>query len=505
MKLEKLLAENMLRFGVKNLNNTNVQQILTIVEQAAAVAGKPVPKTYEEFAALDAPEVVATPGYKELFTRLFEIQAGKGNGYNNSEKQATESIGWWTNSPQLNKQQSNAKNFTDNVIKNLAAAIAALESVKAGKITARIEDIDNRLKLLKDAKSKLDSLITNNIYITNWNPYNSTNDKIYALSTQTYAWDDPKVISSRTPFTSELTKFVKNADGESSPGKQIYTKQTFSAIPNDIKIKLVQESVQKARNSGKPISKADRIFVGPKNTAALYSKTTVTNPTAEAAPQALPISYPPKDPTDPLVQNFFGDDQYQVSSEQQASFTSMLQQAVEFCKTSGTILEVKYQAGSSTSTVPTSFKGGNAALTDARLGSIETVLASTIAANPDLQGVKVTKLGAERHVEVGPPYNKAKYSLDKRKADPVLKAEYDKIYGPYRGSYGEFIIIYQPKADTSTEPDSTVEYTPVGNWAIKVDWNKIRFPEINLPNIGIMPKQKPFNASNFNPTACWKG
>jgi uncharacterized protein HemY len=40
MKLEKLLAENMLRFGVKNLNNTDVQQILTIMEQAAAAGSQ---------------------------------------------------------------------------------------------------------------------------------------------------------------------------------------------------------------------------------------------------------------------------------------------------------------------------------------------------------------------------------------------------------------------------------------------------------------------------------
>lgn len=500
MKLEKLLAENMLRFGVKNLNESHVQQILTLVEQAT---GK-MPTTFEEFTALDSPDVVKTPGYDELFKRVFEIQAGKGTGYNNSEKQATETIGWWTNSPQFNQQQSNTKNFTDNVVKNLDAAIKSLESIKAGTLKVEIQDLDNRLTLLKQAKSKLDNLISNKIYITNWNR-NLSNDKIYPLSLKTYAWDDATVVRTRTPGAIDLTKFIKNVDGESEPGKQIYPKQTFSAIPDGIKIQLVRESVQKARESGKPISKADRIFIGPKNTAALYSKTTATSPASEIAPVALPVAYPPKDPNSPLLQNFFGDDKYQVSSEQQATFASMLQQAVQYCKSQGTILEVQYKAGSSTSKVPTSFAGGNAGLTDERLKSIEKVLSATIGANPDLQGVKVTKQGAERRVEVGPPYNKAKYSLDKRKADPAVKAEYDKIYGPYRGSYGEFIIIYQPKADVPTEPDSTVEYTPVGNWAIRINWHEIRIPSIDLPNIGRLPKQKPFDPRKANTLACWKG
>jgi len=501
MKLEKLLAENMLRFGVKNLNDIEVSNITAIMEQTATS----IPKTYKEFAALDAPEVVATPGYTELFTRVFEIQAGKGNGYNNSTQQATETIGWWTNSPQLNKQQSNAKNYTNNVIKNIEAAINALESIKSGKMSAELQDLDNRLALLKQAKSKLDNLVADNIYITGWNPYNSAADKIYLLSQKTYAWDDPTVVRARTPFTSELNKFIKNVDGESAPGKQIYTKQTFSAIPNDIKIKLVQESVQKARNSGKPISKADRIFVGPKNTAALYSKTSTNAPESELVPLAFPIAYPPKDPNSPLVQNFFGDDQFVVSGEQKASFNSMLQQAVEFCKSQGTILEVQYKAGSSTSKVPTSFAGGNAGLTDARLKAIEETLTSTISGNADLKGIKITKLAPERLVEVGPAYDRAKYSLDKRKANPAVNDEYNKIYGPYRGSYGEFVIIYQPKPEPSPEvPGEDVKYTPVGNWAIKVDWYEIRIPSITIPKIGKLPiKHKASNARSFNTTACW--
>lgn len=501
MNLKNILAENMLRFGVKNLSNKDMYRISTLIEQTVSNS---TPKTYEEFAALDSPDVSATPGYAELFKRVFELQAGKGSGYNNSVNQATETIGWWTNSPQINQQQSNTKNTTDNVIKNINAAINALQLVKSGKLNIELQDIDQRLTLLKQAKSKLDNLISKQIYVTNWNR-NIGGDKIYPLSLQTYAWDDATVIRTKIPGANELIKFIDNIDGESAPGKQIYPKQTFSAIPNDIKIKLVQESIKKAQRAGDSISKADRIFIGPKNTAALYAKTTVTNPSAEIAPVALPIAYPPKDPNLPALQNFFGDDQYQVSSEQQAAFANMLQQAAQYCKTQGTILEVQYKAGSSTSKVPTGFPGGNKALTDKRLQSLETVLASTISNNADLQGIKVTKLNPERKVEVGPNYDREKYSLDKRKANPSVKTEYDKIYGPHRGSYGEFVIIYQPNPERPTDPETSIEYIPVGNWAIKVDWHKIRIPSITIPKFGKMPTQKPFDPRKARTMDCWNG
>jgi hypothetical protein len=216
---------------------------------------------------------------------------------------------------------------------------------------------------------------------------------------------------------------------------------------------------------------------------------------------AFPIAYPPKNPNSPLIQNFFGDDKYQVSPEQQAGFASTLQQAVQYCKSQGTILEVQYKAGSSTSKVPTRFPRGNEGLTDARLKSIDTVLASTIANNPDLKGIKVTKLDPERKVEVGPAYDGDTYSPEKRKANPETQKKYDALYGPHRGSYGEFVIIYQPQPE---EPSSNTEYTPIGNWAIKIDWHKIRIPKISIPKIGVMqPKQR--RAKNFSTTDCWAG
>jgi len=495
MNLQKILAENMLRFAPKNLDKASISNILTIIEQAG-ISG--LPKTYEEFIALDSADVTKTPGYVELFKRVFELQSGKGTGYNNSEQYATETIGWWSGSPQLNNQQNRAKDQTDNVIKNIDFMISSLESIKSGKFNIQISDLDKRLMLLKQVRAQLNSLMSKDIYINNWRPQGvDQTGKIYNLSTKVYG--DIDRLSSTVPAPSDLQKFLTNIDAESAPGKQIYSKQTYSSkIPDTDKVKLISQAIQKARNANKPLSNADRIYIGPKNTAVLYSKQEQTTP---PAPMAFPIAYPPKNPNSPLIQNFFGDDKYQVSSEQQAGFASTLQQAVQYCKSQGTILEVQYKAGSSTSKVPTRFAGGNAGLTDERLKSIDTVLASTIANNPDLKGIKVTKLDPERKVEVGPVYDRATYSPDKRKANPETQKKYDALYGPHRGSYGEFVIIYQPQPE---EPSSNTEYTPIGNWAIKIDWHEIRIPKISIPKIGVMqPKQR--RAKNFSTTDCWAG
>jgi hypothetical protein len=209
---------------------------------------------------------------------------------------------------------------------------------------------------------------------------------------------------------------------------------------------------------------------------------------------------------DPMVQNFFGDDQFVVTQDKIQGLTNTLTSLVNDAKSEGKILSVSYRVGSATSKVPTSFPGKNKGLTNARAEALKKVMTEIIANNPDLSGVSVKEGEHELHVEIGPNYDKDVYGLTKRKADPELEAEYNERFGPYRGSWGEFAITYQPSQPVS--PGEVAEYdtsfTARGDWTLEITWWKFKFPKI------FKKKNRPkgrgiFSGPGYTPTSkCWE-
>ena len=209
---------------------------------------------------------------------------------------------------------------------------------------------------------------------------------------------------------------------------------------------------------------------------------------------------------DPMVQNFFGDDQFVVTQDKIQGLTNTLTSLVNDAKSEGKILSVSYRVGSATSKVPTSFPGKNKGLTNARAEALKKVMTEIIANNPDLSGVSVKEGEHELHVEIGPNYDKDVYGLTKRKADPELEAEYNERFGSYRGSWGEFAITYQPSQPVS--PGEVAEYdtsfTARGDWSLEITWWKFKKPKI------FKKKNRPkgrgiFSGPGYTPTSkCWE-
>lgn len=101
-----------------------------------------------------------------------------------------------------------------------------------------------------------------------------------------------------------------------------------------------------------------------------------------------------------------------------------------------TIGLASYEIIATTSKVPSTKyanAGGNDKLAQDRSNAIKSSV-NDILPTTQLVGTLNDVQGTEELGERGPEYDRAKFSLDKRNADPNVKAEYENIYGPHRQS-----------------------------------------------------------------------
>jgi hypothetical protein len=245
--------------------------------------------------------------------------------------------------------------------------------------------------------------------------------------------------------------------------------------------------------------------------------TTVTNNPAPPVPTTIPQSYsgtyPAVDQPNPELQNFYLiDNEINVSTQNKAKFDALVKTLLANIPKNEKIVEVKISAGSSTSKVPTTYKGGdykgnitigqknNEFLAADRCVKIEEALTAVVKTNiPDVTNIKIEQrqIAANRGTEY--TEKERSYYFSSGVLDPTKKNAYDKAYGPYKGSYGSVTIITESVQIIPPEVGPSVKIS--SNWQTRID---SKHKNVTPPRRG---KSSPgggqtFVGVTFNTTKC---
>lgn len=492
MKLEKLLAENMLRFGVKNLSESQLNTIIQLVEQAVKT-----PTRLDQLS--DSEAVKNTPGYADLLSRLIDL-ANKNKGTVAEVK----SLNYWAGGLGDDKNVKYTSLLTTNI-----AAIAA--AIAADPQKANYPDLTALNTLLADNAK-------NNVYV-NWNTVFPRLTTQLVTIAKTIKTTPANIKLIKNPeIVKEVNNVIKNFTVQSN-GKDVIPKSAVATIVDADKIKLIAAAVAQAAAAGKKIKGSDHIVIAPKTEIDSIQRELITLEATQGQEVATSFTWPSIDAPNPELNNFFGDNMYIVSADQKAKFATLLKTAVDSLKAQGlTLTSIGYNAGSSTSAVPTAYIGqgkvgktyspdNNKVLVTDRLASIEGALLEAIENNPDTANLPIRKLPSDPQPNQGPVWGdteRAKYPLDKRDPksptyDATIANEYNAIYGKHRFSFGSFTITGTKVPPT--EPDKKITYSAIGNWGIKLSWNEIKITPPNMP--GSIPNVSVYKSSG-NGISCPK-
>jgi hypothetical protein len=194
-------------------------------------------------------------------------------------------------------------------------------------------------------------------------------------------------------------------------------------------------------------------------------------------------TYPDNTKQNPELQNFYlTDNETAVSADRRAKFEAMVSELKSLIPSNETIKEIHIKAGSSTSQVPTKYKGGayktieegqrnNIALAADRCAQIEAVLNEIVKQQfPGFTG-KIVVDARDMKPNNGPAYTSTErsYFFGTGKLDPAKKSEYEEKYGPYKGSYGSVMVIAEGKAGIPTEAGDEIQ-VPETEYYIDLGW-----------------------------------
>jgi hypothetical protein len=492
MKLEKLLAENMLRFGVKNLNNSAVEKLTHLLEQTAPGT---LPKSVNDL--LDSPEVKAAPGYDEVIGRLIKL-ANKGK-----HKVNVTSLKYWQGSAMT--QNPDVK-YTDMIINALPKINTYLETPGLApqivtNLKAKLPAFEKLVALLADNKK-------NNIYIKIIDNLPYTQRACLNLmktpnpAAIKLAVDEILGTNSLNQINALVTNFAAQRNGTDLISKTVISEITDADKLDLLKTALIQLEEEKKKGAvsstgqgvsvgGVGMGAVSRIIIAPSTEIEALTRTVSQEVIANPEPVVVAVTYPDvKIPNNTEAQNFFGDNISQVTPEQKQLFAERLATAVTALKAKGvTITEIRYNSGASTSKVFTKYLGpgklaatssaaNNIPLVNDRLASIDATLKRVIEENPDVNKVKIVKLQSDPLPNQGPEYKRGQWNFGiDGKIVPNEKAAYEAMYAPHRYSFGAFILI--GNAVPPAEEKETVTYTGQGKWRIKLVWDKLNiFPPL---------------------------
>lgn len=497
-----------------------------------------LPQTFQEFVKLEtSPQVKAIPAFTEFWSRLYELKNKrkviKSGGLVSYEK----SIRLW-----LGDTSKESRYVNDIIVQKLNEILTWATTVRNDpeRVNKMVNLSKTNVLTFKGAPSTdgtKESAVDNYINLVNLfiKKMKDLNDAQIYLQTTYF---DPKSPKAHGTVWNQLTNKESKAGStnyfeykglydllpmidsvDEKTGKQLIQKKSMSSMSDDIKIELLNKIQEKADNAAKIIqTKKGKRGRKIKNATSLgitlggevvdFTKEdtqTQQMKQEEVASQPIEIDspYPSKSMTDPAVRDFFKDDQLIISAQQKAGFATALADAVNGALKIGKIIEVGYAAGSSTSKVRTAYKStkyspeNNETLVDDRLAEIEKVMNETIDANENLKGIpKVFRKDKRERYPNNPKSpewgdaERKKYPLEKRqklvngkpnpKFDQRVADEYDKIYGPYRGSFGSFYLKVQPGPQIVNQPITVeqVSYSAQGKYNIFAAWWEL--PEIDI-------------------------
>ena len=305
MKLEKLLAENMLRFGVKNLSESQLNTIIQLVEQAVKT-----PTRLDQLS--DSEAVKSTPGYADLLSRLIDL-ANKNKGTVAEVK----SLNYWAGGLGDDKNVKYTSLLTTNI-----AAIAA--AIAADPQKANYPDLTALNTLLADNAK-------NNVYV-NWNTVFPRLTTQLVTIAKTIKTTPANIKLIKNPeIVKEVNNVIKNFTVQAN-GKDVIPKSAVATIVDADKIKLIAAAVAQAAAAGKKIKGSDHIVIAPKTEIDSIQRELITLDATQGQEVARSFTWPSIDAPNPELNNFFGDNMYIVSTDQKAKFATLLKTAVDSLK-----------------------------------------------------------------------------------------------------------------------------------------------------------------------------
>lgn len=288
------------------------------------------------------------------------------------------------------------------------------------------------------------------------------------------------------------------------------------------KQKIAEKERITGNDANKVLKSVEAVVIGSTQGETAKAITSPATP-KKIEPVVLSAAYPDPSVSSPQLQNFFlGDDTIEVSPEAKNGFVDMIESIKAQIPAGSTITEVLVWAKSSTSKVPSTYKGqGNVVLVQDRYTAATTALAEVAKQQlPEFSG-NVTIVPAKPEYirpNLGPEWTEddriKRFPLNKRKKtlkngqpnpefDPKVLAAYEAKYGAYKGSAG-YIQIKVSSTETETKttpPEPEVKVTQ--NWYLRLntksspDWN------LKLPKFW---KSKGGGGIIWNggaPTKCW--
>ena len=210
-----------------------------------------------------------------------------------------------------------------------------------------------------------------------------------------------------------------------------------------------------------------------------------TSPTSEGGTYDTPYTatYPENTKQNPELQNFYlTDNDIIVTDERKDKFNTMVSELKSLIPSSETIKEIHIKAGSSTSQVPTTYKKGkyktieegqenNITLSNDRCLEIENVLNEIVKNQFPDDTSKITIDSRDIKPNNGPSYTKKDRNYffgEFQKLDPAKKEEYDKKYGPYKGSYGSVMVVTEGFIEDERPPEE--QSTRFEQYYITLQW-----------------------------------
>jgi hypothetical protein len=359
----------------------------------------------------------------------------------------------------------------------------------------------------------------------------------------------PKPSSISSAFVDTVTKNIKNTKNLVSGG---------FTMDCDTKLQLLTKlsSNPKVKEKGvDAIKRARYIKVSPSNKSDI--KVTEKGMVQTIVGTEV-ISYPPSgtentDEGEKISTSMMPDNGYKIADEAKIEIKNLILEGIQLItsKPNGRVTRMYYGSAASTSTVNTTFTGvdkngeiipgeskkeNNIALVEARTKSINAYLKAVIEESKNTlpnkdkvtvsegETVKNPNQGPEWVVDkpsgdkgefkgnYGPLYLTEKkkdtkttpqkfYSPDRRKNDPSVKEEYDKVFGPYRfnGGYVNIVGEWDQVAE-----ENEIAVVSVGTWTISASWEKPGPPPKKRKVRGNRGGGESFIGVELNTLGCFK-
>jgi hypothetical protein len=277
-------------------------------------------------------------------------------------------------------------------------------------------------------------------------------------------------------------------DGK-KPGKngQPITDEDRAALLTSFKEKIAKKQQVTGKDQSKVLKSIESVTITskPGEAKAIAQK----EPTR--VEHVFTAVYPDNQTANPELQNFFlNDNIVEVSETATEEFKKLITDLISSVPKDQTITRILVYAGSSTSQVPTTYgmpagtryktieegQKNNVTLANARYDVVVNKLSELVKQLvPQFTGQIEIEPKSTSNVKPnnGPAYTtkEQQYFFSTGKLNPALKDKYEKLYGPFKGSYGGVTVYTEGSMSIVTTPEDETQVTQ--NWMLSITPKRI--------------------------------